>query len=246
MVLRGCLWLRYVYALPSSNITVVSMGQSKGTSLDCEGSYNDGYTLSLIWRAMEEALGLGPKGVVKPRPTRTTPESELPRAGKVGGAGRAAGDRTRASIKLAAEEHEKNKVATEAAYGACCTCVCPPAQGFGQGFNVPADIANKHPFIKEGGACPAAVSRLFPAATGLCPYIGYVQQCPHTSIGQKTCDQGGPAAGNTICAMVPGSTELATSGCRMTLSNTWEECVWTKGACPYTPYYPVTNITGTN
>ena len=37
-------WAKYVYVLPSANLTVVSMGQSKGTSLDCEGSYNDGYT----------------------------------------------------------------------------------------------------------------------------------------------------------------------------------------------------------
>lgn len=102
-------WAKYAYMLPSSNITVVSMGQSMGSSLDCQGAYNDGYTLSLIWRAMEAALGVGPKGVVKPIPERTTPEAELPRATKVGGTGgRAGGDLTRASIKLAQEEHGSN------------------------------------------------------------------------------------------------------------------------------------------
>ena len=35
----------------------------------------------------------------------------------------------------------------------------------------------------------------------------------------------------------------ATAGCRMPLTKRWEECVWTKGACPYNPYYPVTNLT---
>ena len=35
----------------------------------------------------------------------------------------------------------------------------------------------------------------------------------------------------------------ATAGCRMPLTKRWEECVWAKGACPYNPYYPVTNLT---
>lgn len=99
------------------------------------------------------------------------------------------------------------------AYGACCTCVCPPEQGFGQGFNVPADIASQHPGIKDQGACPSVVKGLFPPATNLCPYIGIVKQCPHTSIGKKTCDEG-VEAGTQPCALVPGSKELATSGCR--------------------------------
>ena len=131
-----------------------------GTSLDCLGSYNDGYTLSLIWRVMEEALGLGPKGKSgskkggRPR----APQAELPRAGKVGTAA-PGGDRTRESIRAAKEEHERNAAALKArgeteAAGACCTCVCPPEQGFGQCFNIPQATARKHPFVREGGACP--------------------------------------------------------------------------------------------
>ena len=114
-------------------------------------------------------------------------------------------------------------------------------QGFGQGFGVPQSIAKKHPFIPDNGPCPSEVPAMFPPATALCPYIGVVQQCEHTQVGQKTCDYSGP--GSSACAMVPGSKQLATAGCRMPLSNSWEECVWTKGPCPYTPYYPVTNLT---
>ena len=145
-----------------------------GTSLDCLGSYNDGFTLSLIWRVMEEALGLGPKGKSgskkedKPR----VPQSELPRAGKVGTAA-PGGDRTRASIRAAKEEHERNAAALKArgeteAAGACCTCVCPPEQGFGQGFSLAQDIAARHPSVKQNDPCPAAVTALFPDAVGLC------------------------------------------------------------------------------
>jgi CubicO group peptidase (beta-lactamase class C family) len=244
-------WAKYVYALPSANLTVVSMGQSKGTSLDCDGSYNDGYTLSLIWRVMEEAMGVGPKQQTKPQPPPPRSRQPAPRTAEfVPGNGRGR-ELTRASIQAEQAAHDAAAAALAASgeagpIGACCTCVCPPSQGFGQGFGVPSAIAAKHPLIKEGGSCPRAVTELFPDATSLCPYIGYVQQCLHTEVGQQTCDYssgGGGGAGDLMCAMVPGSKELATSGCYMPLSDEWEECVWTKGACPYTPYYPVTNLT---
>lgn len=35
-------WAKYMFVLPSKNLTVVSIGQSKGGSLDCTGAYNDG------------------------------------------------------------------------------------------------------------------------------------------------------------------------------------------------------------
>ena len=213
-----------------------------GTSLDCLGSYNDGFTLSLIWRVMEEALGLGPKGKSgskkedKPR----VPQSELPRAGKVGTAP-PGGDRTRESIRAAKEEHERNAAALKArgeteAAGACCTCVCPPEQGFGQGFNLAPDIAARHPSVKQNDPCPAAVTALFPDAVGLCkppryrwhldcillkmraiclptgPFVGNVQQCPHTSVGQPVCAFKGegstvrPSALSCLYIHVPATT----------------------------------------
>ena len=152
-------WAKYMYVLPSANLTVVSMGQSKGGSLDCQTAYNDGYTLSLIWRVMEEALGVGPKGMPKnltvPPPV---PASELPRAGVVG-TPRPGGDRTRESIRAEKAAHEAAAAALESSgeagpFGASCTCVCPPEQGFGQCFNIPQATARKHPFVREGGACP--------------------------------------------------------------------------------------------
>jgi|EP01047_Picozoa_sp_COSAG01_P106466 hypothetical protein len=63
-----------------------------------------------------------------------------------------------------------------------------------------------------------------------------------TQIGTQTCPYAGPDA--TLCAMVPGSKELATAGCRMPLSDRWQECEWTTGPCEYTPYYPISNLTG--
>ena len=131
-------WAKYVYVLPSANLTVVSMGQSKGTSLDCEGSYNDGYTLSLIWRVMEEAMGVGPKGMPSAAEVQESQSSsskhERPRtAGFVAGSSSNRRELTRASIKAAKAAHEANARALaesgeEGPIGGCCTCVCPPGQ----------------------------------------------------------------------------------------------------------------------
>ena len=175
-----------------------------GTSLDCLGSYNDGFTLSLIWRVMEEALGLGPKGKSgskkedKPR----VPQSELPRAGKVGTAP-PGGDRTRASIRAAKEEHERSAAALKArgeteAAGACCTCVCPPEQGFGQAFDLPPDIAARYPSVKQNDPCPAAVTALFPDAVGLCKMMA---SGLHSS--QDASDMFADRPVSWVCAAVP-------------------------------------------
>ena len=86
------------------------------------------------------------------------PASELPRAGVVG-TPRPGGDRTRESIRAEKAAHEAAAAALESSgeagpFGASCTCVCPPEQGFGQCFNIPQATARKHPFVREGGACP--------------------------------------------------------------------------------------------
>ena len=42
---------RYLYVWPEKNLSVVSIGLSRGVSLDCDQAYNDGFTLSIIWNA---------------------------------------------------------------------------------------------------------------------------------------------------------------------------------------------------
>jgi hypothetical protein len=234
-------WAKYMFVLPSKNLTVVSIGQSKGGSLDCTGAYNDGCasrpalptspmlatpalctatvlaamkmvavpddehrwlcvggrcpcpdTLSLIWRAMEASLGLGPKpiGMLR-RPAPRSPEEHdaLPDAPHLGSAhlARDGGrDRTRASIREDRAAHARSLAAMDPAErrgAACCTCVCPPEQGFGRAFNVPAAEAAKHPFTRNGGACPEAIIEMFPySATQKCPAIGIVQQCDKSQV----------------------------------------------------------------
>ena len=49
-------YAKYLFVVPSLNVTVVSMGLTFGKSSGCPGGYDDSYTLSLIWRALAPAL----------------------------------------------------------------------------------------------------------------------------------------------------------------------------------------------
>jgi hypothetical protein len=171
---------KYMYVLPSSNLTVVSIGQSYGQSQDCDGAYNDGFTLSLVWRVMEAALGLGPHAITSPTPAPGQPapaESELPLAEPVGVP--QPGVRTRQTIRDERARHERRRRrlaaadATVAAAAAnhssssssagrpsntsnglggetgCCTCVCPPGQGFGRAFPASAPDGAPPPPVRE-------------------------------------------------------------------------------------------------
>jgi hypothetical protein len=86
---------KYMFMLPEQNVTVVTLGQSEGQSLDCR-AYNDDWTLSLIWRALEPALAVAPDLAAAPAGRWLSREAGLE------GSPRPSGDRTRASIKAAA------------------------------------------------------------------------------------------------------------------------------------------------
>ena len=88
----------------------------------------------------------------RPIPPNASDHSKLPFA-QYKGTPRPEGDLTRDSIRQARAQHEAAKKArgsAVAAEEACCTCVCPPSQGFGNAWNIPASEARKHPFVKNG------------------------------------------------------------------------------------------------
>ena len=208
-----------MYVLPSANLTVISIGQSYGQSQDCDGAYNDGFTLSLVWRVMEAALGLGPNAITSPSPDQQpvpTTEAELPFAQPIGVASKT-GARTRASIRAARARDEKRRrrlAATEAALAAtmattfsnsssssaswngeqagCCTCVCPPGQGFGRAFPATAS-AGGGAAPSDGASCPSSVLGALPPVDGYCPRVGVIQQCLPDEVGQHICEYLPPA-----------------------------------------------------
>jgi CubicO group peptidase (beta-lactamase class C family) len=124
-------YAKYLYVLPEENLTVVTMGQSMGQSLDCE-AYSDIFTLSLIWRSLRTALDSPNMTLAREYEERHlkrrqhAPEEEEEAESTVGkegalsddegegeevqlagylGTPRAEGDRTRASIRADKERY---------------------------------------------------------------------------------------------------------------------------------------------
>ena len=162
---------RYMWVDEERNITVSTFGQSIGHSLGCNKGYDDGYTLSLVWRALAKAFKVKPTAE-EVRKAMQTEAVEAPFKGTP----RAAGDRTRASVREEKQLHERKAAAAKeqgaAAFAGSCTCTCPPGEGFGKCFNIPKSDVLLPP--TEGGACPHKVTNALPPAYDWCPAIAYV------------------------------------------------------------------------
>ena len=100
-----------------------------GHSLACDEGYDDGYTLSLIWRALAKAFKVTPTedAVRKALQTKPSPAPHM-------GTERASGDRTRALVRkqkgvnAQANANKKGSGNNAAAFVGSCTCTCPPGQ----------------------------------------------------------------------------------------------------------------------
>jgi len=235
---------KYIFLVPELNLTVSTFGQSTGHSLGCDGGYDDGYTLSLIWNAIQPALlGQG-----------FTPEMELeysmhpvaPKEASYLGTPRAQGDRTKSSLAAEAEQYRK-LAANPAPAGApevagSCTCTCPPGEGFGKCFNVPAAEMKEDPAtLKDGDSCSALVMLKLPPAYDWCPAVGYPTQCQPSEVGTNVC--GDSKVHVSDCAFVGDSKTFATAGCRDTIPKSWSSgwgssCQWSTSECTYNPFFP--------
>lgn len=232
---------KYIYVDTERNITVSTFGQSIGQSLDCDKGYNDGYTLSLIWKALAPVFDKGLTTDEKAAWTQKQAGGSFTAspAPELGTSNRAGGDITRASLETMAQEHTDIRSAGAADdFAGSCTCQCPPGQGFGKCFDVPkADVGIVPP--KEGGICPFKVSRKLPKAYDWCPAIGYPVQCTLSQIGSNVCDADQVMVQK--CQLVPGSTQLASAGCRDHEQGPWGTypgCHWSKTPCSYNPFFP--------
>ena len=71
---------KYLLLWPSRNLTIVTLGNSFGTSLGCEAAYDDGFTLSLVWRALAPALEEVPRPPPPIPPPLAAPARATPAA----------------------------------------------------------------------------------------------------------------------------------------------------------------------
>ena len=234
-------YAKYLYVLPEENLTVVTMGQSMGRSLDCE-AYSDVFTLSLIWRSLRTALD-APNATLAEEYARTLEAdgAETVYAAENLGQPRPEGDRTRATIRADAAAYDERLrrqrgQAEEAsargggspkgvAVGGC-TCSCPPDQGFGKCFNVDqptldaAGGKSKALRLESDGFyyCQSVLVDAFSPPGDYCPGLGVPSQCVLGAGSKDESDPcgrygGGDADVMPNCTAFPGAKELASASC---------------------------------
>lgn len=221
--------------IPEQNISIVSMGQSRGSSLGCDQAYDDGFTLSLIFNALRPALE-----TAKPKRASGSRATPVRLAKHAVGVARSAGDRTWQTLRdgaatfaaSAVEVHEGDEIAGS------CVCQCPPDEGFGKCFNVlKSQLPSGPPKDKK---CPLALVASFPGPDQFCPALGLPLQCPSEAAGTVLC----PDGQQTTCKKVPGATDLHSASCRYDIPTTWPVggygggCAWQESSCSYNPFYP--------
>ena len=117
---------KYLIVVPSLNVAVVTLGSTSGTSLGCQGAYDDAATLSVIWDQLSKAVtATTPTAATATRPTT----------------------HARASTRLHTQQRQQQSGQNGAhasmpakrggPYMGSCSCVCGD-NGFGKCFDVPA------------------------------------------------------------------------------------------------------------
>lgn len=162
-------WLgKYLITIPDRNMTVVTMGNSWGSSHLCDakgGGYDDSYTLTETWRAFGNlTIPSGMTGNLKSR----SPKKSFIESDKANNPSVAQSQLTMPSLLTPNNKPHKirrhkvsatqNNVADDNIVGSC-YCYCPPSQGFGQCYNlnsVPRGSADNCSAVYSDGAriCP--------------------------------------------------------------------------------------------
>jgi CubicO group peptidase (beta-lactamase class C family) len=177
-------WLgQYMFVVPSRNLSIVSLGASWGSSLQCRlGStspddppYNDGYddafSASVLWKALDEATLPGSSSSAAAAAAAAAAfasASTATTAAAAATAATAASAAASASAIVATATLASPPPSPLPPYGSC-SCACPPGRGFGGCYaltsppNGSTDLEKCAPFL--------------PIAQRDCPAVGIVRQC---------------------------------------------------------------------
>ena len=222
---------KYLIVVPSLNISVVTLGQTSGTSLQCEGAYDDAATLSVIWDQLSSAVTPRRAPAPEPAPAPTLGGVLPPSRRATGGVrGRGGGGSTEGAAAAAAA------AAAGPPYMGSCSCVCGQ-NGFGKCFNVPAATPPTTPYdcsTVPGWTLPNAPLE---RAAEYCPASGVMQACRYpadASVGvcAKGCVQ------LHACRPVHNGSGVAVANCRCYSGPSFGACTWSNATCAYSPYFP--------
>ena len=225
----GMGWLaKYLFVVPSRNLSLVSLGASWGSSLQCrlghtqptDPPYNDGYddsfSASVLWKALDAAMMTPSEQPTRPRPVIHSAPSVVSAATLSAIATVTAATAATATAATAATAASAAAAATATSpVGAAavitsvggghdassepvappppqthgsCTCLCPPGRGFGGCYDLDA--------APPPGSSDAERCRPFqPLAPRDCPAVGIVRQChtPARLPGDEDCAAAGAA-----------------------------------------------------
>eukprot|EP00930_Biecheleria_cincta_P013079 TRINITY_DN11845_c0_g1_i2.p1 TRINITY_DN11845_c0_g1~~TRINITY_DN11845_c0_g1_i2.p1 ORF type:complete len:962 (+),score=129.73 TRINITY_DN11845_c0_g1_i2:45-2888(+) len=224
----GIGWLgKYMFVVPSQNLSVVSFGSTWGSSLQCplghtiasEPLYNDGYdddfTAGTLWRSLSKALAQKPH---RARNLITRQMTDMPENKQID--------------DEYSEKPQSEPLQLTSQKGSC-SCLCPPGRGFGFCYNGVGD-------------CESVLQM----ASQDCPAMGVVRQCHSPAVaGDTNCsamdfsirgDVGNPKVwgGHMDCSLVTGCSgeaPSATCQCEPKLYGKYG-CTWSSKPCKYSPY----------
>jgi len=242
-------WLgQYMFIVPSRNVTIASLGASWGSSTQCpignakptDPVYNDGYddafSATLVWMAMDNAT--------KPAAARKGTATTTHHSNGNGKIQRQEEARHRQSFAAAAR-HSRGSSGTSAAppTGGSCTCKCPPGRGFGRCYDMPLGATT----------CAAVTTK----AAADCPAVGIPRQCSWPPVES---DWNCSAADNSMrgdvgsitvwgghltcrlsknCSLVDASLGLASATCSCQPAEYGGyACDFSPESCAYSPYFP--------
>ena len=279
---------KYLFVIPSTRTVILTVGQTWGSSTLCDiarapgTNYDDAYTLTAAWNAMSGAFADGANAVgseassppaaverrrLHSRVAKAQERKEAAKAsvGKEVGGGEKGKEtlslRSRPRSRSRARTRGRSQLSVRERRGGSCTCLCPPAQGFGRCFDVSAaDVAAAD---ASGADVCASLGVATMQARQTCPAVGIVRQCKGTGAEsaadeQRACaavrlgnfsgwagggafECGPLAAGAGAC--VAGDDKLRSGRCSCQ-PTAYAECWFTEGEeCDASdPFYKVTKL----
>lgn len=226
-------WLgKYLITIPDRNMTIVTFGESWGSSHLCDGvdgGYDDSYTLTESWRAFGNLTI--PSGMTETLQSRSTKKSFVESQSQHSMPALYTPKKKPHKIRRHKGSATQNDVAHGDIVGSC-YCYCPPSQGFGQCYNLNS--------LPRGNAdnCSAV-------------YSDGARICPAPSVVRET-SQPESDANSTWCKYMQISREIkcgsdtsnnASEACSCEVQR-FERCYYYPSPCDDDPYTP-TNGTDT-
>ena len=208
-------YAKYLYIVPSLNVSVVSMGLTFGKSTACPGGYDDSFTLSTIWRALASAL--------IPHPNRTHVMAE--------------GSPEDADQQLPpVPPVDRQLVEVGPVGGGSCKCYCPPGQGFGR-CSAASSKQDCQKLVSTAAAWCPDIGVTHGCILDEDRSID-VCQTPAMVDWAKGHVPGGNCTQTRACELLLGARELATVACLCKPVN-FGSCEWSAEPCPSeSPYFP--------